>query len=166
MKFQKISPLESTQFLQKWPLFVGNGLTLKNWVLSFSLIFKKLAPSGQPIFHKYDPFGRNFVDSNFFEYILSQPNSYKVNLIPTKSTQFLQTTYIGKSTQFLQMGQPNSNNRSQPISAQPFYDWFLVNWLIWSLSSWLRTLVDIMEIVHDDVIFTTPPQNYMHSRGH
>ena len=85
MKFQKISTLESTQFLQIWPFFVGIGLT-----------------------------------QIFFEYILGQPNSYKVNPIPTKSTQFLQTSYIGKSTQFLQMGQPNSYNRSQPNSDFPY----------------------------------------------
>ena len=45
----------------------------------------------------------------------SQPDSNKVNPIPTKSTLFQQRPPQCQSTQFQQMGQPDSNNWVNPI---------------------------------------------------
>ena len=93
MKFWKISPLESTQFLQIWPFFVGIGLT--------RIMTKK-----------------------------SQPNSYKVNPIPTtkvnpiptKSTQFLQWI-LSQPNSYKCWFQPNSYNQVNPITANQWIAW-------------------------------------------
>ena len=82
------SPLEPTQFLQKWPLFVENGFTLKNWVLSFSWNLKKISPLESTQFLQKWPFfvGNGLTLKNWvlsFSWIFkkiapwSQPNSYK-----------------------------------------------------------------------------------------
>ena len=66
MKFWKISPLESTQFLQIWPFFVGIGLTLK-WP-------KKVNPIPTK-------------STQFLQWIWSQPNSYKCWFQPNSYNQ-------------------------------------------------------------------------------
>ena len=169
MNFWKISPLESTHFLQIRPFFVGNGLTLKKF-LSFSWNFEKLAPLSQPISYKYDPFCRKWVDFKklfleffmklwkisplesthflqiwpFFvgngltqiflkiyfgstQFLQSQPNSYKVNPIPTNFLhRQVNPIPTNGSTQFLQpvfsMNDPKQNARSLLTSvADPAY---------------------------------------------
>ena len=104
----KIGILESTQFQQIWPFFVGIGLTRK---LTLVNPFPTKVESTR--FQQIWPF---FVGIGLTQQVTmpGQPDSNKVNPIPTKEVNPIPT----KSTRFRQspLSQPDSNKgRVNPI---------------------------------------------------